>query len=115
MVIHGKKKALANLTPEDFAVTDDGTAVKLKDLRLVSRRSGANHLVTLLFDALDPSAATNAREVARKILKVIPTQEFSFAVFNVDRRLRILQEFTTNREQIQKAINAATSEAEGTS
>jgi VWFA-related protein len=115
MVIHGKKKALVNLTPEDFAVTDDGAAVKLKDLRLVTRRSGANHLVTLLFDALDPSAATNAREVARKILKVMPTQEFSFAVFNVDRRLRILQEFTTSREEIQKAINAATSEAEGTS
>jgi len=115
MVIRGKKKALGNLTPQDFAVSDDGAAVSLKNIRLVNRLSGANHLVTFLFGPLDPSSATNAREVARKILKVVPTQQFSFAVFDVDRRLRILQEFTTSREEIQTAVKAATSEAEGTS
>jgi len=114
MVIHGKKKNLVNLTPEDFAVTDDGSVVKLKDIRLVRQQSGANHLVTFLFDPLDPSAGTNARDVSRKILKVMPAKDFSFAVFHVNRGLRILQEFTTNREEIQKAISAATSE-EGTS
>src|SRR5215472_16009588 len=87
MVIHGKKKMLVNLTPEDFAVTDDGSAVKLNRLRLVTRQSGPNHLVSFLFDPLDPSAGTNAREVAKKIVKVIPAKDFSFAVFSIDRRL----------------------------
>jgi VWFA-related protein len=114
MVIRGKKKALVNLGPADFAVTDDGSAVKLEDLRLVTRQSGANHLVTLLFDVLDPSAGTNAHEVSKKILKVMAAKDFSFAVFRVNRRLRILQEFTTNREELQRAIGAATSE-DGTS
>lgn len=113
MVIHGKKKMLVNLTPEDFAVTDDGSAVKLNGLHLVTRQSGPNHLVSFLFDPLDPSAGTNARDVAKKIVKVIPAKDFSFAVFSTDRRLRILHEFTTDREEIQKAVSAAASE-EGT-
>ena len=113
MVIRGKKKMLVNLTAEDFAVTDDGSAVKLNGLHLVTRQSGPNHLVSFLFDPLDPSAGTNARDVAKKIVKVIPAKDFSFAVFSTDRRLRILQEFTTNREELQKAVSAATSE-EGT-
>jgi hypothetical protein len=91
MVIHGKKKNLVNLTSSDFAVTDDGAAIKLRDVHLVTRQSGPNHLVTLLFDSLDPSAGTNARDLAKKIVKVIPAKDFSFAVFSVDRRLRILQ------------------------
>jgi len=109
MVIHGKKKALLNLKAEDFAVMDNGAAVQLKSLRLMTVQPG-HHLVTFLFEPLDPSAATNAREVAKKILKVIPPKDFSFAVFHVDRRLRILQEFTADRGEIQKAISAATSD-----
>jgi VWFA-related protein len=112
LVVHGKKKALLNLKPEDFAVTDNGSGVQLQSLRLMTGQSG-HHLVTFLFDPLDPSAATNARDVAKKIMKVIPLKDFSFAVFNVDRRLRILEEFSANREEIQKAVSAATSD-EGT-
>lgn len=112
-VIRNRKKPLLDLKPEDIVVTDEAAAVKLTSLRLVTGQSGADHPVTFLFDPLDPSAGTNARDVAKKILKVIPAKEFSIAVFTIDRRLRLLQEFTPNREEIQKAISAATSE-EGT-
>jgi len=108
--IRNKKKQLPNLKLEDVVVTDDGSVVKLADLRLVTGQSGANHLITLLFDPLDPSAATNARDVVKKILKLIPVNEFSFSVFNIEQRLRLFQEFTTDREKIQQAINAATSD-----
>ena len=109
--IRNQKKLLPNLKPEDVVVTDDGSVVKLADLRLVTGKSGANHLITLLFDPLDPSAATNARDVVKKVLKLIPVNEFSFSVFNTEQRLRLFQEFTTDREKIQQAINAATSDS----
>jgi|CZKR01.1.fsa_nt_gi VWFA-related protein len=109
--VRHKKKAVPDLKPEDVVVTDDGSVVKLADLRLVTGQSGANHLITLLFDPLDPSAATNARDIVKKILKLIPVNEFSFSVFNIEQRLRLFQEFTTDREKIQQAINAATSDS----
>jgi len=109
-VVRNKKKPVLDLKPEDVVITDDRSTVKLSDLRLVTGQSGANHLITFLFDPLDPSAATNARDVAKKILKLIPVQEFSFSVFNTDGRLRLLQEFTTDREKIQTAVSAATND-----
>jgi VWFA-related protein len=105
------KQPIPDLKPEDVVLTDDGSVVKLSELHLVTGQSGANHLITFLFDPLDPSAATNAREIARKILKLIPVDEFSFAVFSIDKRLRLFQEFTTDREKIQQAISAATSDS----
>jgi VWFA-related protein len=107
-VVRKKKSPVLNLKPEDLVITDEGSTVKLSDLRLVSGQSSANHLVTFLFDPLDPSAATNAREVAEKILKLIPESDFSFSVFNIDRRLRLFQEFTADRKDLQHAISVVT-------
>lgn len=107
-VVRNRKKPVLDLKPDDIVVTDDGSAVKISDLRLVSGQPGSNHLVTFLFDPLDPSAATNARDVARKILKLIPPNGFSLAVFKVDRRLRLFEQFTSDRERVQKAIDAVT-------
>ena len=109
-VVRNKKKPVLDLKPDDVVVTDDGSPVKLSGLRLVTKRTGADHLVTFLFDPLDPSAATNAHDIARKILKLIPAQGFSFAVFMMEGRLRLLQEPSSDREAIQKAISAATSD-----
>jgi VWFA-related protein len=109
-VVRNKKKPVLDLKPEDVIVTDDGTTVKLSVLRLVTGHSAPNHLISLVFDPLDPSGATNARDVARKILKVFPAQGFSFAVFNIDTRLHLQQEFTTDRQELQKAFVAATSD-----
>ena len=78
-VVRKKKSPVLNLKPEDLVITDEGSTVKLSDLRVVSGQPGANHLVTFLFDPLDPSAATNAREVTGKILKLIPEANFSFS------------------------------------
>jgi VWFA-related protein len=108
-VVRKKKSPVLNLKPEDLVITDEGSTVKLSDLRVVSGQPGANHLITFLFDPLDPSAATNAREVTGKILKLIPEANFSFSVFNIDRRLRLFQEFTTDRKEVQHAVSLVTS------
>lgn len=109
-VTRNKKKPVLDLKPEDITVTDNGAAVKLSDLRLVTGQPGANHLITLLFDSLDPSAATNAREVAGKILKLIPEKGFSFSIFNTGGRMRLFQEFTPDRKELQQAIGLVTSD-----
>jgi len=98
------------LKPEDIEVTDEGSKVKVSELRLVTGKSDANHLVTLLFDSLDPSAQTNAREVAEKVLNIIPEAGFSFSVFALEERVRLFQEFTPDRKELKQAINLVTSD-----
>ena len=115
LVVRDKKnKPVLDLKPEDIAVKDNGSAVKLSNLRLMTGQSGADHLITLVFDPLDPAAATNAREIAKKILKLVPTSGFSFSVLSVNGRLHLLQRFTSDRVAVMNAIGAATERNDGT-
>ncbi len=114
LVVHNKKnKPILDLKTEDIAVTDNGTAVKLSDLRLVTGASSAEHFVTLLFDRLEPSAEKNARDIAAKILKMAPASGFSFSVLSVGGRLKLFQEFTADRLALGRAIGVATERDEG--
>jgi VWFA-related protein len=110
LVVRDKKdKPILDLRPEDITVTDNGSPVKLSDLRLVTGLSGVDHLVTLVFDRFQPSAAKNARDIASKILKMVPPESgVSFAVLKVDGRLRLLEKFTAERDALGKAIAVAT-------
>ncbi len=108
LTVHNKKnKPVLDLKPGDIAIVDNGSAVKLSDLRLVTGNSG-NHSLTLVFDRLAPSAAKNARDIANKILKATPAEGFSFSVMNVGGRLRLFQGFTSDRVALETAITAAT-------
>src|ERR1035438_10128316 len=106
-------RSAVDLKPGDIAVTDSGSAVKISDLRLVTGTSSSEHLITLLFDRLEPSSAKNARDIATKILKMIPGDQFSFSVLNIEGRLRLFQEFTSDSAALAKAIGAATEVQEG--
>lgn len=109
LVVHNKKnEPVLDLKPGDIAITDSGSSVKVSDLRLVSAQSGAEHLITLVFDRLDPSSAKNARDIAAKILKMVPANQFSFSVLGIEGRLRLFQEFTSDPVTIGKAVNAVT-------
>ncbi len=114
LVVHDKRnKPVVDLKPEDIAVSDSGSAVKLTDLRLVTGKSG-DHRITLVFDRLDPSSAKNAHDIANKILKMIPANQFSFSVLNIGGRLRLFQDFTSDRAAVEKAVGAATERNDGT-
>jgi VWFA-related protein len=114
LVVRDKKnKPVLDLKPEDITVKDSGSAVRISNLRLMTGQSGADHLITLVFDPLDPAAATNAREMAKKILKLVPTSGFSFSVLSVNGRLHLLQSFTSDRVAVMNAIGAATEQNEG--
>jgi VWFA-related protein len=106
MVVRNKKnKPVLDLTPADITVTDGGATVKVSDLRIVN--GTGDHLVTMVFDRLEPSAAKNARDIAAKILKSMPATGFSFSVLGIDGRLRLFHEFTTDRGVVTKAVAAA--------
>jgi len=112
LVVHDKKnKPVLDLQSGDLTVTDNGSTVKLSDLRLVSGASNGDHRITLVFDHMEPSGAKGAREIAAKILKLIPTSGFSIAVVGVEGRLRLFQDFTTDRTAVSKGIAAATAAA----
>jgi VWFA-related protein len=96
-----------NLKPEDITVTDGGTPVKISSLRLVSDDK-REHFITLVFDRMDSSAAHNSRDVAVKILKIIPTDGFSLCVMRVAGRLMLYRDFTSDRVALKEGITQAT-------
>src|SRR5579863_646987 len=72
MVVRDRKgKLVSDLKPEDIAVTDGNSPVKISNLRLVTGDRG-EHLLTMVFDRMDSSAGHNARDIAGKILKMMP-------------------------------------------
>jgi VWFA-related protein len=109
LVVRDKKNhAILDLKPGDLSIIDDGAPVELSTLRLVQGKAATDHLVTLIFDQLDPASARDARDAAAKILKLMPQEGFTFAVASVDSRLRLLQDFTKDRTVLNKALIAAT-------
>ena len=103
-----RNKTVRDLQPSELKVTDDGSLVQLSSLRLVASDSGSQHLVTLVFDRLNPAAAKVARAMAEKILAVFPSGGYSFAVLEVNGRLRLLQSYTRARWQVDTALDQAT-------
>jgi VWFA-related protein len=110
MVVRDKKgRFVSDLKPEDIAMTDGGAAVKISDLRLISGDSG-EHFLTMVFDRMDSAASQTAREIAAKILNLIPQNGFSVCVMKAGSRLLLYQDFTSDRLALSKAIRQAVSE-----
>jgi VWFA-related protein len=109
LVVHDKHhKPVLDLKPEDLAITDEGTPVKLNGFRLVRGDANAEHTLILLFDHFEGPMAKGARIMAEKILKVLPDKGYSFAVMDFSGRLRLLQGFTEDRAAIDRAVTMAT-------
>ncbi len=104
-----RNKPVLDLKPSDLAVTDIGSRVTLTGLQLVTESSGSDHLITLVFDRLDPSSSGAARSLAAKMLRVVPNNRYSIAVFQMGNRLRLIQAFTNDRSLISSAVEIATS------
>lgn len=107
-----KKKLIRDLKVSDLAVTDNGIPVTLHDLHLVTEKSGANHLITLVFDSMDGAAAANAQSIADKIVKMLPPTGFQLSVLSLGSRLRLIQPFTADPQALHRAIEVATMEGE---
>jgi VWFA-related protein len=109
LVVHDRKnRPVVDLKPDQIAITDNGTPVTLTSLRLVSDGAGSEHLVTLLFDPLEPNTVKSARSIASKVLAMVPDAGFSVAVLHVEGRLRLQQGFTSDRNVLSQAVRSAT-------
>lgn len=114
LVVHDKhRNAITDLKPEDFVVTDEGTPVKLTGFHLVTADTASaastGHMITLVFDSFHGPVAKTARNMAAKVLKVLPTKKgYSFAVLDFSGRLRLLQGYTEDRKAVEDAVNVAT-------
>ncbi|MGB8097031.1 MAG: VWA domain-containing protein [Terracidiphilus sp.] len=98
-----KNRPVVNLTASDIAAMDGGTRVELKDLRLVTAQSGAQTRIALFFDSMSADAAKSARVFAVRLLAEAP-QATEFAVFGVDRGLRLLETYTADRAALKAAV-----------
>ena len=101
-----KKKPVTGLTPADIAVSDAGTPVQLSALHLVTAQTGGFATIALLFDNISPESARVARDMADRLLVMAPDQT-SFAVLGLDRGLRLLQNFTSDRAALRSATSIA--------
>jgi VWFA-related protein len=109
LVVRSKRhKPVLDLTPADLTVTDDGTPVKLDTFHLVRGEGSHGHLVALVFDQFAGPLAKQCRITAEKVLKVLPEQGYSVAVLNFGGRLRLMQDYTTDRKAVENAIQVVT-------
>jgi VWFA-related protein len=122
---HGK--AVTDMTPQDFEITDNGEKHDVKSFRLVqgaeaiAAPAGAAagqrtqldplrqiRLVTLIYQGLDLTGRKMARDASLDLLKSDLPQNVYMAVMVIDHQLEALQRFTNDRELLKTAIMRAT-------
>lgn len=109
LLVRGKDgKPVQDLQPNDFILTDNGVPMKLTRLHLVKGAPSAEHLVTLVFDRMDPAGMKMARQMAGKVLGVFPATGYAYAVLEMNGRLHLLAGYTADRKRLNQAIGAAT-------
>ena len=109
LIARGKDgKAVIDLQPTDVLITDNQVPVKLTRFLLVQGAPEADHLVTLVFDRMDPGPTRFARQMAGKILSEFPEKGYAYAVLVMSGRLHLLQGYTTDHKLLDMAVGAAT-------
>ncbi len=124
LIVRDKKgKPVTDLKPGDLTVRDNDTRQTLTGFRLVSgaeaiEAGGARtrldplrqvRLVTLAFEAMtDPSQRTLAREAALDLVRGAQGSNVFYSVVVINTQLLVLQQFTTSKDALEKAIEHAT-------
>jgi len=132
VVVRDKKGRLVrDLRPEEIQVFEDGVKQEITAVRFVetgvepaapaaaapaapavpSPEPKQINLVTLLFDQLGTEARIIARKAALEFLEADHRGDLWISVFTIDRRMRLLQQFTTDRERVRAAVDVATGAA----
>src|SRR3984893_15817163 len=127
VIVRDKKgKPVRDLEAKDIRVFDEGTQQKITGFRLVTSTDAAGRasdaagapkgldplrqlrLVSLVFERLDTDARRLARQASIEFLKTELEQNVYMAVFVIDQRLHVLQQFTNDRDVLRKAIETGT-------
>jgi VWFA-related protein len=111
LAVHDRShNAILDLKPDQIVVTDDGAPVKLTGFRLITGEAAANRsqMITLVFDTFRGTTAKSTRNIAEKILALLPGKGTSFAVLDFGGCLRLIQGFTDDRKAVDDAIHLVT-------
>ena len=133
-----KGRSVRDLRPDEIEVYEDGVRQQVGNFRFLDSRaigealedaqatapSGAPapaaapppkpgesrhlNLVTLLFDQLGPSGRGTARKAALSFLELENRPDVYVSVFQIGESLRLLQQFTTDRDVVGHAVEYAT-------
>src|ERR1022692_169865 len=119
-----KGKPVTDLKLEDLAISDNGAKQQPTSFRLVQGAEAISQggtttkldplrqlrLVTLAFEALgDAAQRKTARTAAIDLVKGEQGANVFYSVVVIDTRLLVLQQFTSDKDALTKAINEATS------
>jgi VWFA-related protein len=128
VIVRDKKgKPVRDLEDKDIEVTDEGSRVKVTGFHLVSGAEAAGlgaeagtaarpkaldplrqvRLVSLVFERLDNDARRLARQASMEFLKDELEQNVYMAVFIIDQRLHVVQQFTNDRDLLRQAVESA--------
>ncbi|MEO8662713.1 MAG: VWA domain-containing protein [Bryobacteraceae bacterium] len=130
LIVRDKKgKQIKDLQLNEIQVSDNGAAQQIKSFRLigggditaVGQQPGAApaavrmadpqrqvRVVTFAFERLGSDGRNLARQAALELLKAEAGPNVYYAVFSIDQRLSILQQYTTDREAEKNAVIKAT-------
>ena len=121
-----KGRTVTDLRAEEFTVLEEGVAKAITGFRFVAgpklpppmaglqaqkapTPEAIKHpiLVSLVFDALGSEGRAFARRASLELLTKETNPETLFAVFHIGQTLRMLQQFTTDRDKVKAAVEAA--------
>jgi VWFA-related protein len=123
-----KGRTVRDLRPEEVEVYEDGVKQAVASFRLLDAAAPASaaeapvrqaeapdegryvNLVSLVFDQLGPDGRRLARQAALDLLKLEDRPDLYMSVFQVGESLRLLQQFTKDREPLREAVKRATGE-----
>src|SRR6266511_1551431 len=130
LVVRDRKgRTVRDLRPEELQVFEDGLRQEPSGFRYVDTRAagvsleeeepgkGAAkrpeegrhlNLVTLVFDQLGPDGRQIARKAALDFLDLADRPDVFVSVFQVSESLKLVQQFTTDRDLLREGIMAAT-------
>lgn len=117
VIVRDKRgRPVLDLKPEEIRIDDAGSAVEIKNLRLVkgTRPDGKAditrelRLVTMVFERMTLEGGRLAREAANELVQVASAQNLYQSVMMVQNRLVALQAYTNDKAKLKKAIDAAT-------
>jgi VWFA-related protein len=135
LVVRDKKgRFVKDITSKDIEISDDGAPQTIRSFRLVTAGEAGSaatapgskagvtptsavdplrqvRIITLVFDRLGTDGRNNARAAVNDLLKSETGPNLFFAVFSIDQRLSILQQYTTDKDLIRKATAKVTSSA----
>ena len=124
VVVRDKKgRTVRDLRPDEVEVFEDGEKQEISAFRLLDSAAPSPaapaappdqpryvNLVTLVFDQLGPDGRRLARQAALDLLRMPERPDLFLSVFQMSDSLRLLQQFTDEREALRDAVRRATGE-----